>query len=276
MQITLGSTITVEHPSIELVAWCKENLTITNPEYAQKMRMHLWLGNTPRYLALYETRGTTLILPFGVLRRVMQFIGNADVQTDFPQGTAINYGCSVPLYDYQEEAVDAFYGYSTHKADADFLYGWYIVELTAKLNRVIQVLKEEADFGEFGSIFKIEPIIDTDLFGAPAGILNYPGIVKSYAPVPLAKAGVIANIVQEYGESYVHSFLRASDPGLLATTYRSNSVLNVYAEGLRTGAMNYDVPIETISRTALTPLVFVGYMRYITQSRTEIMATVDI
>lgn len=107
MQITLGSTITVEHPSIELVAWCKENLTITNPEYAQKMRMHLWLGNTPRYLALYETRGTTLILPFGVLRRVMQFIGNADVQTDFPQGTAINYGCSVPLYDYQEEAVDA-------------------------------------------------------------------------------------------------------------------------------------------------------------------------
>lgn len=107
MQVTLGSTITVEQPSLELVAWCKENLTITNPEYAQKMRMHLWLGNTPRYLALYETRGTTLILPFGVLRRVMQFIGNAAVQTDFPQGTAINYGCSVPLYDYQEEAVDA-------------------------------------------------------------------------------------------------------------------------------------------------------------------------
>lgn len=171
---------------------------------------------------------------------------------------------------------DAFHGYSTHEADADFLYGWYIVELTTKLNRVIQVLKEEADLGEFGSIFKIEPIIDTDLFGAPAGILNYPGIVKSYAPVPLVKAGVIANIVQEYGESYAHSFLRASDPGLLVTTYRSNSVLNVYAEGLRTGAMNYDVPIETISRTALTPLVFVGYMRYITQSRTEIMATVDI
>lgn len=107
MQITLGSTITVEQPSLELVAWCKENLTITNPEYAQKMRMHLWLGNTPRHLALYETRGTTLILPFGVLRRVMQFIGDAAVQTDFPQGTAINYGCSVPLYDYQEEAVDA-------------------------------------------------------------------------------------------------------------------------------------------------------------------------
>lgn len=107
MRITLGSTITVEQPSLELVAWCKENLTITNPEYAQKMRMHLWLGNTPRYLALYETRGTTLILPFGVLRRVMQFISNAAVQTDFPQGTAINYGCSVPLYDYQEEAVDA-------------------------------------------------------------------------------------------------------------------------------------------------------------------------
>lgn len=171
---------------------------------------------------------------------------------------------------------DAFHGYSTHKADADFLYGWYIVELTTKLNRVIQVLKEEADLGELGSIFKIEPIIDTDLFGAPAGILNYPGIVKSYAPVPLAKAGVIANIVQEYGESHAHSFLRANDPELLTTTYRSKSVLNVYAEGLRTGAMNYDVPIETISRTALTPLVFVGYMRYITQSRTEIMATVDI
>lgn len=107
MQVTLGSTIAVEQPSTELVAWCKENLTIPNPEYVQKMRMHLWLGNTPRYLDLYETRGTTLILPFGVLRRVMQFISDAAVQTDFPQGTAINYGCSVPLYDYQENAVDA-------------------------------------------------------------------------------------------------------------------------------------------------------------------------
>lgn len=108
MQITVGSTITVEQPSLELVAWCKENLKIVNPEYTQKLRMHLWTGNTPSHLYLYETRGTSLILPFGVLRRIKPLIpDDCSVYTEFHPSVKIDYQCSVPLYDYQQNAVDA-------------------------------------------------------------------------------------------------------------------------------------------------------------------------
>lgn len=105
--MTLGSTITVEQPSVELVAWCKKNLVINNPEYTQKMRMHLWVGNTPKTLNLYETRGNTLILPFGVLRQISPLLSDCQVQTEFQPAHMVDYLCSVPLYDYQEQAVDA-------------------------------------------------------------------------------------------------------------------------------------------------------------------------
>ena len=65
MLIEVSNTLTVENPTPEMVLWCKRNPTIPNPEYAKKSRMNLWLGNTPKVLSLYETRGTTLVLPFG-------------------------------------------------------------------------------------------------------------------------------------------------------------------------------------------------------------------
>lgn len=70
MFIEIGSRLKILDPSPELIKWCKENLEMTNPEYQQKARMHLWLGNTPRTLYLYEVNGNSLILPFGCLRAI--------------------------------------------------------------------------------------------------------------------------------------------------------------------------------------------------------------
>ena len=42
MQVTVGSTITVENPTDVLIQWCNTNLRIRNPDYAKKVRMHLW------------------------------------------------------------------------------------------------------------------------------------------------------------------------------------------------------------------------------------------
>lgn len=106
-RITVGSTITVEHPSSELVQWCKDNLIISNPNYAKKLRMHVWLGNTPKYLYLYETCGDALILPYGTLRDILPMISSAKVCRAFTERKTVNYDCSVPLDDYQREAVDA-------------------------------------------------------------------------------------------------------------------------------------------------------------------------
>ena len=113
--ITVSNVITIDNPSAELLKWCKQNLKLKNPEYAKKQRMHFWVGNTPEYLYLYETRGDKLVLPFGTLRKLIPLIpekdgcGNNVYRQDFPTAERIDYHCEVPLYDYQEKAVDEVY-----------------------------------------------------------------------------------------------------------------------------------------------------------------------
>lgn len=106
MFIEIGSRLKILDPSPELIKWCKENLEMTNPEYQQKARMHLWLGNTPRTLYLYEVNGNSLILPFGCLRAILPLL-EGDMKKLFKEPKKVDYGGKVPLYDYQEEAVAA-------------------------------------------------------------------------------------------------------------------------------------------------------------------------
>lgn len=108
MLIEVSNTLSVNNPTKELMTWCKKNLVIANPEYAKKARMNLWLGNTPKMLYLYEIRGDTLVLPFGVLRSLPKSITDkALFVSEFATPIEVDYGTSVPLYDYQEEAVNA-------------------------------------------------------------------------------------------------------------------------------------------------------------------------
>lgn len=108
MHISVSNTLTVTEPTDEMLIWCYKNLSIPNPEYAKKARMNFWLGNTPRVLHLYETRGDELVLPFGVLRMLPKEVtDNATFESVFAPPVAVNYENDVPLYDYQETAVQA-------------------------------------------------------------------------------------------------------------------------------------------------------------------------
>ena len=107
MLITVSNVITIENPSTEIQDWCKSNLVLSNPEYAKKLRMHFWLGNTPEKLYLYIKDGDKLILPYGTLREVLDIAKDYEITTDFKKPKRINYNCTIPLYDYQTEAMEA-------------------------------------------------------------------------------------------------------------------------------------------------------------------------
>ena len=108
MVIEVSNVLSVNNPSTDLIGWCKKNLTVANPDFTKKMRMNLWLGNTPKMLYLYEIRGDTLVLPFGVLRSLPKSITDkALFVSEFATPIEVDYDTSVPLYDYQEEAVNA-------------------------------------------------------------------------------------------------------------------------------------------------------------------------
>ena len=82
--IAVSNVITIDNPSQELLKFCNEHLKLKNPEYAKKVRMHFWVGNTPQHLYLYETHGDKLVLPFGVLRNILPMINPDEIRTASP------------------------------------------------------------------------------------------------------------------------------------------------------------------------------------------------
>ena len=112
--ITISNTITIKDPPLELLNYCKQYLVLQNPEYTKKLRMHHCLGKTPQHLYLYEWRGDALVLPYGTLRDVLKIctkigIPESEIHLDFATPERIDYGCKLPLYDYQQTAVDQVY-----------------------------------------------------------------------------------------------------------------------------------------------------------------------
>ena len=111
--MTVGNQLRIQEPTADLLDWCKKNMVLANPDYAKKVRMHLWLGNTPQKLYLMQWDGDTLVLPYGCLNTVLS-MGECEVINDLPVPKEVDFGCSVPLYDYQEAAkkamLKAYYG----------------------------------------------------------------------------------------------------------------------------------------------------------------------
>ena len=104
--IKVSNVLTVENPTKGILDWCRKNLVFTNPEYAKKARMGFWLKDTPKTVSLYEIRGDTLILPFGVLKQLPKEITDASTfVSEFVQAQKVEYNAEVSLYDYQEIAV---------------------------------------------------------------------------------------------------------------------------------------------------------------------------
>lgn len=113
MQVTVGNQLRIENPSEQLLTWCKKQLILPNPEYAKKVRMHFWVGNTPEKLYLFQWDGNTLVLPYGCLNDVLA-MDDCSMKVNLPTPTEVDFGCTIPLYDYQVEAkealIAAYYG----------------------------------------------------------------------------------------------------------------------------------------------------------------------
>jgi len=108
MQVTISNEIYIKQPVPELIKWARENLIIPNPEYTKKQRMGLWVGNTEKQLYLFYVDGDILSIPCGAGKQIRRFLSeNTSVQQDLANNGEIQFDAAVPLYDYQEAAVDA-------------------------------------------------------------------------------------------------------------------------------------------------------------------------
>lgn len=106
MRVKVSNNIRITNPTPEIITWCQTNLKLPNPDYAKKSRMGFWLGNTPKELYLYEFHGGELVIPYGCLKPIAPLLNDAVVESEFKPSVSIDYGSPIPLYPYQEKAVE--------------------------------------------------------------------------------------------------------------------------------------------------------------------------
>ena len=106
MNVKIANRIYIDDPTPEVKQWIQDHLKFANPEYENRQRRGYWVGKTPKELRLYERDGFIWIIPFGVIREIMPLLRGHRVYCDFRQDNVISYGGeSIPLYDYQRDAV---------------------------------------------------------------------------------------------------------------------------------------------------------------------------
>lgn len=112
MHTIISNKIYVRDASQEIWSWARSNLIVTNPVYENLIKLGKedtirWKHISPK-LSLFVERGFDLIIPFGCLKSIWAMIQKGTYETKFnDNGTVMNQNeqITLPLYDYQEEAV---------------------------------------------------------------------------------------------------------------------------------------------------------------------------
>lgn len=105
MKIIVDNVIRIIDAETIIEKYCKSNLEIDNPQYAQNERLGFPTYNIPRRLYWYEKHGNDYILPFGCFKDIYKIYPiKEDYSLKCFSPNIINYKSNIKLFDYQEKA----------------------------------------------------------------------------------------------------------------------------------------------------------------------------
>lgn len=109
MKILVDSVITIKNPTSEIKQYCKDFLTLKNPEIQKKKAMGFWTGNIKPTIYLYTKKNNDYILPIGCFDDIWKIYPHKECyennmgvykKIDFPE-------MIFKPYKYQEKAIEA-------------------------------------------------------------------------------------------------------------------------------------------------------------------------
>lgn len=108
MKIKIDSKIYIQNPSKEIKEFCKNELTIPNPEIQKKKAMGFWTGNLQKNIKMYSKNEDTYIVPIGEIDNIWNLHPvKEDYYIDFGLHNKLKFpDNNLKLYDYQEKAVN--------------------------------------------------------------------------------------------------------------------------------------------------------------------------
>ena len=111
MKIIIGKDITIENPNEAIKRYCKEELTLDNPDYIIANKLGRYVGRMDKSVRLYVQNGNRLVLPFGCLSDIWkpELIKGAEYETRFHGFRGNQMKGGIKLYDYQERALKRLY-----------------------------------------------------------------------------------------------------------------------------------------------------------------------
>ncbi|MBO5070812.1 MAG: hypothetical protein J6C37_10710 [Roseburia sp.] len=148
-------------------------------------------------------------------------------------------------------------GYADYGKNSDFVYGWYIIELTEKLNKLISVLKNEADFSEFEHLTELLTYSPSEMFAAPGAFLKYVGKADSFTAAPLATAYALKISGIGTGSSYSDGELIIRPPARIEAAAAAVSKVNTKVALARRQDVQGNGYGESFSGSELTKLIYV-------------------
>lgn len=105
MKIIVDNIIRIINAEPVIEKYCKSNLEIDNPQYAQNERLGFPTYNIPRRLYWYEKHGNDYILPFGCFKDIYKLYPiKEDYSLKCLNPNIIYYKSNIKLFDYQEKA----------------------------------------------------------------------------------------------------------------------------------------------------------------------------
>ena len=111
MKIILSNIIEIQEPTKEILDYCKQELTFSNPDYIKKQRMGFSIYKTPKTISLYDYYRGNIYLPIGCFDDIWELHPHKEDYVDYTTTKKANIKSNIILRDYQKPCINALKKY---------------------------------------------------------------------------------------------------------------------------------------------------------------------